>query len=512
MRLFRCLLLALSALLTAIPASAAWHQAKSKHFIIYADLNPTELRSYAERLERFDQAVRYVRGMADPALTDSERLTVFALQSESAVARLAGIGSSVRGFYRGNAAGAYMFVPRRAGSRFNEFDLDSDAIFFHEYAHHLQLRDTSVALPAWVVEGFAEFFATAEVRKDGSVRIGKPPLYRVYALHRLNALTIEEMLGGTPGRRMSEDERHQLYARGWLLNHYLTFQQARKGQLVRYLQEIQRGIPALQAARTAFGDLQALDRELDRYMRGKITVIDVEARVLPIGNVDVRALSPAESAMIGVHIRSRRGVNPTTGPVLAADARKAAAPYPNDPFVQSALAEAEYDARNYAAADAAADRALAANPNHVPALIYKARGQMALSRGMSDPARWDRLRDWLLKANKLDTENAEPLALYYRSFVEARERPTRNAIDGLLYSVDLAPQDRGLRIMAVRALLLENRAAEAKALLAPLAYRPHAAPEFREAMDRAMAALTAGDVKTALGVLDNQPGRPAGGS
>ena len=28
-------------------ASAAWHEARSKHFIIYADLRPTEIQRYA---------------------------------------------------------------------------------------------------------------------------------------------------------------------------------------------------------------------------------------------------------------------------------------------------------------------------------------------------------------------------------------------------------------------------------------------------------------------------------
>ena len=40
-------------------AQAAWHEARSNHFIIYADMGPGELKQYAERLERFDQAVRY---------------------------------------------------------------------------------------------------------------------------------------------------------------------------------------------------------------------------------------------------------------------------------------------------------------------------------------------------------------------------------------------------------------------------------------------------------------------
>ena len=90
MGLFVRLAVAVAAFSISATADAAWHEAKSSHFIIYADLKPDQIKAYAERLERFDQAVRRVRGMKDPALTDAQRLTVYALRSEGAVARLAG--------------------------------------------------------------------------------------------------------------------------------------------------------------------------------------------------------------------------------------------------------------------------------------------------------------------------------------------------------------------------------------------------------------------------------------
>jgi hypothetical protein len=40
-------------------------------------------------------------------------------------------------------------------------------------------------------------------------------------------------------------------------------------------------------------------------------------------------------------------------------------------------------------------------------------------------ADWKSVRSWFAKANRLDTENAEPLILYYQSFVAAGERPDR---------------------------------------------------------------------------------------
>ena len=35
-------------MLASAQASAAWHEAKSKHFVVYADASAGELKSYAE--------------------------------------------------------------------------------------------------------------------------------------------------------------------------------------------------------------------------------------------------------------------------------------------------------------------------------------------------------------------------------------------------------------------------------------------------------------------------------
>lgn len=487
--------------LAALPANAlaAWHEAKSSHFIIYADLKPDQIRDYADRLERFDRALRTVREMGDPKLTDAQRLTVYVLRSEGAVARLAG-SSMVAGFYRPDASGSAAFVPHTAGSKYADWDLKSGQIFFHEYAHHLQLESLSVALPSWVVEGFAEFFATAVIEKDGSVVIGNAPQYRAYGLFNETGLRLEQMLGATY-QELDPGERDLLYGMGWLLTHYLTFEPSRKGQLNRYIADIQKGIRPLDAAKAAFGDLRTLNKELGKYKMAKLRGLRVRGDALAVGPIAIRPLSAGEATIMDVHIRSRRGVNEKVAPGIAAAARKAAASFPNDPFVQAALAEAEYDADNYAAAEAAADRALAANPNHVRGLIYKGRARMELAKGKSG-ADWKEIRSWFAKANRLDTENAEPLMLYYRSFGEAGVTPTKNAVEGLLYAVALVPQDNELRVNAVRQMLVDGRLNEARSLFAPLAFRPHALERFRESNAQVMAAIGAADGKRALSVLE----------
>lgn len=490
--------LAALVLAAATPAHAAWHEARTRHFIIYSDDSPLRISRFAERLEKFDKAVRLVRGMDDPPLTDARRLTIYMLPSGYAVGRLIG-RSNALGMYLARASGSYAFVPRRSAG--DAEGLDVETIFFHEYAHHLQLQQANRAIPAWYTEGFAEFFATADIKDDGSVLIGSVPKYRLWALNNeASGLSMEQMVAGAYAQ-LTMEQLDRLYGRGWLLTHYLTFEPSRKGQLARYLAAIHAGMDPLQAAGAAFGDLKALDSDITRYGRRRLTAVEVNSKALEVEPAQVRPLSQGAAAIMNIHIRSTRGVDEKTAAGLVVEARKIASKYPNDPFVQAALAEAEYDVSNFAAADAAADRALAARPDHVRALIYKGRAQLQLALANRAQADWAGIRRWFLKANKADTEHAEPLMLFYRSFLEAGQHPTRNAINGLIYAVDLAPQDDELRLTAMSQLLTEGKIAEAKRMFAPIAFNAHATEKQRAEVAKVNEAFARGDGPAVLALL-----------
>jgi len=117
LRVFQRLTAALL-LCSAAPATAEWHEARSKHFIIYADMSPAQLRGYATRLERFDQAVRRVRGMSDPELTDARRLRVYTMPSVGAVSKLIG-SKSAAGMYQSNLSSPAIFIPEVSGPQWS---------------------------------------------------------------------------------------------------------------------------------------------------------------------------------------------------------------------------------------------------------------------------------------------------------------------------------------------------------------------------------------------------------
>ena len=120
--------------------------------------------------------------------------------------------------------------------------------------------------------------------------------------------------------------------------------------------------------------------------------------------------------MMPVRIRSARGVDKKTrGASAGAWPAPRAAPYPNDPAVQLALAEAEFDAGNYARRPPPPIARSPPNPQSVEGMIYKGRAEMELADAR-EGADWDAIRKWFLGANRVDPEAAEPLVLFYESY------------------------------------------------------------------------------------------------
>lgn len=484
------------------PARAAWYEAKTKHFIIYSEQKPDEIQDFANRLEKFDSAVRFARNMADPPLADSGKLRVYVLRDQDAVARMAGAaGSGIAGFYLSDITGARIFVYRKRGEE-AKFKMTPEVVFFHEYFHHLMLSYTDAAMPRWVVEGFAEFFSTASIEDDGSVLLGKAAEHRAAPLFLLADLSVKKMLEDSD-KDLSYGETMMLYGRGWLLAHYLAFEPTRQGQLEKYLRDVQAGRPAVQAAEEAFGDLRELGRALDRYVKQKrLPGLRVPADKLQVGSISIRPLPEGRAAVMDLRMRLDRRSKLRQGDAahIAQQAQRPARRYPNDAFVQSTAAKAELAAGNYAAAITAANRAIATNPNQAEPLITKARAQMAMAAAASQTANWTAIRDLILKANRADPENAEPLMLFYESFAAAGTPPTANASKGLLYARVLMPQDDDLRLTAARQLVVDGRLAEARSTLVPMAYDPHG--KHRDLAAEAVTALSSGNRDTALAAVD----------
>jgi cytochrome c-type biogenesis protein CcmH/NrfG len=329
-------------------------------------------------------------------------------------------------------------------------------------------------VPRWYSEGYAEYFATAQFESDGAVGLGLPAQHRAYELMQAREVGIERLLDSKLYSAKKSNNYDNFYGRSWLLFHYQFTDAGRRKQLVDYLNRLNNGEAELSAATAAFGDLKALDKALDAYLRQKkLLYIRVPPDRLSVGQITVRKLSEAEGASMPIRIRSKRGVDEKIAAEVVLEAREVAAKYPDDPAVQAVLAEAEFDAGDDEAAIRAADKALAGNPRDMTALIQKGYALTRIATETKTEEAWRAARKHFVSVNKVENDHPVPLIYYYSSFLEQDKEPTKAALDGLDWALQLAPYDNRVRMMAAMQQMQDERFAEAIRTISPLAYHPH---------------------------------------
>jgi tetratricopeptide (TPR) repeat protein len=456
-------------------ALADWHEASSDHFVIYAEEDAKEIRKYSDRLERYYSAMSAILPSKKIKPSPSNRVTIYVVRSERIVRKLYGTGDSryVQGFYVPRAGGSLAIIPPidvSSGSKASE----SELVLMHEYAHHFMAENAPYMVPRWYGEGFAEYFSTAKFDSDGAVGLGLPAQHRAYEIFEGKDVSIDRLLDSKLYAANKSKDYDNFYGRSWLLFHYLFTDDDRRKQLVDYLNRLNRGEAELSAATAALGDLKVLDKAVDRYLKQRrMQYIRVPPDWLKLGQITVRRLSEAEGASMPIRIRSKRGVNEKTAAEVVLEARAVAGKYPDEPAVQAALAEAEFDAGDDEAAVRAADKALAAAPGNMTALIQKGYALTRMATETKTDEAWKAARRHFVSVNKIENDHPIPLIYYYLSFLELGKQPTKTALDGLEWALELAPYDASVRMMVATRQMQDKRFADAIRTISPLAYNPH---------------------------------------
>ena len=489
-------------MIAAVQAGAAraeWWEVRTDHFQLTIDESEEKARDFGRQLELYDSALRTLYGVDDEVDEHVRPLQIIELRATmfSDVCRC----GDVLGYYlqrsdRSALIGVYLpDMDRKA----KVGGWSSQIVLFHEYAHHFSFHAFPLAYPFWFQEGFAEFNATAHSDDGNSVEIGFPANYRAEEA-RSDEISPRELFA--PERFAPGWKRPIIYGRGWLLTHYLMLEPKRKDQLSAYLDRINGGTDSLQAAQESFGDLKALDRELNAYAKKGMHTIKVTPPKKVI-RLSARRLTAAEAMMLPVYAQYMGGVADGHRKGLAIRASNVAHRFPDSATVQERSAEINFYASRLAQAEEGADAALRLNPGAVGAMVVK--GLVAMARLQSaqtrDPAPWAAARNWFLKANHLDPNAVAPLLLYYRSFAIAKQTPSSGAVSGLMRAYVLAPESRAVRAVLARQLIEGGKFAEARAILQPLANEPHAKIEKNRYSD-AVAFIDAAKTSEAKLTLD----------
>ncbi|MBB5685495.1 hypothetical protein [Sphingobium boeckii] len=396
-------------------AHAGWKRATSDNFLVYSNGSEEGLRKFAAKVEAFDSLLRLVTRLEAPPAP--KRLEIYLLRDQASIHRILGrAGRNVSGIYLPNMSGALALVPRSEGS--DKYDLDGETVLFHEYAHHFMMQYFANAYPPWYVEGFAEYYSTAEVDSDkGTASIGKPAYHRAYGLNLSAPFPIKRLLSDDPNPRNGQ-EGDAYYGRAWLLTHMLSFSPPRKGQLTKYIDAYANGVPAEKAATDAFGPISGLEEDLKRYLVArKMAYRQLSGLSIKGASIMIQAVSPAEDALIPERLNLMTGIEEKEADGFISKVRREAALYPDSPYAWDLLAETEKLTDNEKGVAAADERLLQIKPDHIPALLRKAAALADASGEAEDEqAHWKAVRALIVKANRADNDNTVALFRYYQSY------------------------------------------------------------------------------------------------
>jgi hypothetical protein len=481
-------------------AQAAWWQAKSRHFTVYSEGNDEKLRGFAERLEKFDFLLRRLTNVTDPE--QGSPVQVFLLSSDRKVQKLAG-NPNIGGFYTTSDRSAYAVLAR--GEKISKFDFGAEEILFHEYTHHFMLHHFPAAYPAWYVEGFAEFFSVVNFPKNGSIEFGNIPLARLPALRLESPYPLKNLFTrDTGGLSLRDGDRY--YGTAWLLTHFYHYDKSgRRKEITRYLDDLAQGVPNIQPDSYFEGGLDGLDKDVRAYIKRRslsynaLTPLDMK-----IGEIVVSPVDPAQGALVEDELRLFNRPKADELPAIVTAIRATAARFPGSAYAAALLAEAEWADDQKDAALANADRAIALDAQSSRG--HAVRAQVLLERAHDS----DKAEDWkaaltaIVRANRADTEDPVPLALFYRYHAMRGGKMPDLGYDGLYKAFTLLPQSSDYRFNFVHAMAARGDYATASLLLDPIAYSPHAS-EMREAAIRMKAELDAQAAEKAA----KKPGSPA---
>lgn len=462
MRAFVFLLLTL---LAVAPARAEWLRAESRNFVLYSEGSESRLRERIALLEDFDQLLRIVTTVQEPP--SPTKFHVYLVPNRAALQSIRNLGPGIAGFYTATPYGVAAFVDASA-------EADGNIVLFHEYAHHFMHQYAANAYPAWYVEGFADYFATARIT-DRTIDIGNFERGRAYSITDGQWLPMEGLLFGTSAG-LAREQRAQFYAQAWLVTHYFFSTPERQAALRRLLVASRASTPQ-EGFRTATGFTpDAFRDELRRYIRGgQIRYRRMEReRNRPEHSIEVRRLGAVSDEVMLADGALRVGVNDEEEAALLQRVRAAIARQPDDPVARRVAAQAEALFGEAAAADRLLDPLIAASPNDAELMYWKG---MRYLRGAREGDNADdaaaQARIWLARAYRANDSHYQTLYRYSQALRGRRDSLSENSRNIMLLAHQLAPQVDEIRLNTASMLIARGDTGEAIALLRPLAASPH---------------------------------------
>ena len=476
----------------ATTARADWLRAESERFIVYSDGGERALRDYVQKLEMFDRVMLFRSGI-NSTTTPPRKLPIYLVSSRRGLLRVhPQSGDNVAGTYFPTEEDIFAVALRGDST-----GLSGDDVLMHEYVHHFMLANFPSAYPAWFVEGFAEYYMTAEIDvRRNEVILGRFNQNRAYWIMAESWIPLDVLLRQRPGEVRRASERATYYPIAWLLTHWFISEPERYGQLQTYLADVGRGRDSVEAMESATGmSLGELRTTLRRYTRSRLAATKISGQ-FPEAEIAVSRLSPAADDLLLLNQRLKVGAPDEDREALGQEVARLAARHGDDPLALMAAGHAGMHFGDRPAGERALQRLIEIDPHHIEALQYLAQERLRQAREAETEdealALQGQARSYLARAYAAGQNDYRTLMLMSELRQGQPGYPNDNDLLTLGLALDRAPQLAAIRFDYASALALTGAREEAVTVLRPLANNPHGggASGFANEM---IAALEAGE-------------------
>ena len=453
-----CFLLLACALLFSLQLRAdTWTQVRSTHFVVNTDAGADRGR---QLLLRFEQ-MRDVFGqlILRPAVNIPVPLTIIAFRTGGEMQPHVPV-------FQGKAVDLSGFFVGRPDRNFIGLDLstpDRWTTALHEYGHML-LDGNYPPTPLWFDEGFADYFSTINVTRDG-VEIGKPPQGYLELLRNSQWMPLSQLLRVTADSKTYNlgDHRSLFYAQSWVLVHYLIDQQKlpAAGQYFGLVES--QHIPTDDAVQQAFGMTpQELEQQVKNYYQSPQAVSRTLKLPIDVNNVNTytaEKISPPDAqamlADLDVHIAAhrRQGMQ-----VL----RQVVQQHPDNVLALRSLGYAYLQEDDPDTASQYLDKAAKLNSADPWVYYYSA----LLLHGQSERPSAEELEDIkadLKQAIRLRPQFADAYNLL--GLAQMQSGDGQLSLQTLTRAVELSPRNESYRLNLAQAYIFAHKFPEATALL-----------------------------------------------
>lgn len=289
-------------------SSPNWLEVRSPHFVVITDTNQAEARALAQQFE----GMRALFESLIPHADDAEPITIFALSDRDTFRDL--LPDSYRtktsnplvGYFLQGGDRNYIVVRTSSNmvsltaSRMDSRNFHPYRTIYHEYTHYITRR--AAWMPLWLSEGLAKYYETAEITPT-EFRYGMADLYEMRYLNNFthSHVPLRTILAVTHSSSYYHDDDKMLpfYLESWALTHMLftSDYQNHTTRMLNYLRLLSQHQDPVAAATAAFGDIDHLERDLDRYLTQNSWLAMREKSTFHVdpASFSVRSISPADA-------------------------------------------------------------------------------------------------------------------------------------------------------------------------------------------------------------------------